>query len=51
MEILEDHEEAILKEFMQEETAKDIDYTVCTKTAKYCDEDDAEDDYNDRDEL
>ncbi|XP_037033733.1 protein seele-like [Bradysia coprophila] len=51
LEILEDHEEAILKEFMKEVQADNIDHIVCTKTAKYCDEDDAdEDDYN-RDEL
>jgi len=49
LEVLEDHEEAILKEFMKDVTPEKIDYTVCTKTANYCDEEEAED--NNRDEL
>jgi len=49
LEVLEDHEEAILNEFMKDVIADNIGYTVCTKTAKYCDEED-EDDKN-RDEL
>jgi len=51
LEILEDQEEAILKEFMEEVPAKNIDYIVCTKAANYCDAEDAEDDDYNRDEL
>jgi hypothetical protein len=49
LEILEDHEETILKQFMEEVPAENIDHIVCTKTANYCDEEDAED--GGRDEL
>lgn len=33
---------------MKDETPEKVDYTVCTKTAKYCDE---EEEDNNRDEL
>lgn len=41
---------------MQDVTPKNIDYTVCTQTAKYCDDEieedtDDDDDDNNRDEL
>lgn len=51
LEILEDHEEAILKEFMEEVHAKNVDEIVCTKTANYCDAEEADDDDYNRDEL
>lgn len=54
--MLEDNEEAVLKEFMKEETPKDIDIRVCALSAKYCDETLPEEDYvleadDQRDEL
>jgi len=42
LEVLEDHEEAILKQYMQDVIPKNVDHIVCTQTAKYCDEEDAE---------
>lgn len=47
LEVLEDHEESILKVFMQEVQPKDIEYTVCTKKAKYCDDTETGDDDDD----
>lgn len=56
LEVLEDNEEAILKEFMKEQTLKDIDIRVCALSAKYCDETLPEEEYvleedDQRDEL
>lgn len=36
--MLEDHEEAFLRQYMEEVTPKNVDYIVCTETAKYCDD-------------
>lgn len=56
LEILEDNEDAVLKEFMKETTPDDIDYQVCTVAAKYCDDSLPEEEYvleddEQRDEL
>lgn len=54
--MLEDNEEAVLKELMNEETPTDVDIRVCALSAKYCDETLPEEDYvleedDTRDEL
>lgn len=56
LEVLEDNEEAVLKELMNEETPTDVDIRVCALSAKYCDETLPEEDYvleedDTRDEL
>lgn len=56
LEVLEDNEEAVLAEFMKEQTPKDIDIRVCALAAKYCDETLPEEEYvleedDQRDEL
>lgn len=47
LEILEENDDIILKEFMKEVTLENIDDIVCAQTAKYCDKKDK----SDRDEL
>lgn len=56
LEVLEDNEEAVLKEFMKEQTSKNIDIEICSIEANYCDDqipDDSLDDYvlEEHDEL
>lgn len=56
LEVLEDNEEAVLAEFMKEQTPKDIDIRVCALAANYCDESLPEEEYvleedDQRDEL
>uniref|UniRef100_A0A336MGW9 CSON000318 protein n=1 Tax=Culicoides sonorensis TaxID=179676 RepID=A0A336MGW9_CULSO len=54
LEILEDHEEPVLKMYMAEQMPKDPEYELCTQTAALCDDKPLEDDYNfeeDREEL
>ena len=53
LEILEDYEEDVLKIFMAEGPVKDVDITLCSQKAKYCNELPIEDDYEleDHEEL
>ncbi|XP_053695439.1 protein seele-like [Sabethes cyaneus] len=56
LEIVEDHEESILKMFQQEEEVKDTDVRLCSEVANICNEQPIEDDYeyegaDERDEL
>lgn len=56
LEVVEDHEEDILKMFMQEDVVKDTDIRLCSQVANICNEQPIEDDYeyegeDERDEL
>lgn len=50
LEVLEENEDIIMKEFTKEVTLDNIEDIVCTQTAQYCNEDDTED-HTSRDEL
>lgn len=45
LEILDDHEEAVLKSLMEKEVSKNIDVDVCTTQAKYCNDSIPEEEY------